>query len=950
MEENAENHFSKKILLLSVLFLMVNVAWYALALLWKTPAEYRIGPPKLVFSEGQEVLVKTPYDRGFVEARLGQTLITGTSIKTGNRGFAQIVLENNVLRLDENTEVDLLENNFREWSPLPYETDVPRLAFGLKGGNLWVNAFDPVEIQTARSSVEFSHTVGSFSYIPPMNRIMAIVGSADLTLKGESGTPLVTYVIPYYNQVAFVDTQIIQEYARLEPSKLRKELKLAPIAKSVLSDEWVSRNIAVDTERLEAKSRTIESSSLFSFWDKYYNIRQMLTVIPSAKRQLALSHTQTVLEYLLGAVQKEGDKALAQSLLNELDALIAKLPQDPLMKQILSETYFDIGTVDFPSVAYLIKDNLRDELLSMDGSRILRSYFSDIYHELEKGNPDNAEKIASVWLSKWQKKAVAGNEREFENQTRMFHSLLLSYSDRVTPGLLAALDQSEEMRLASAQNSEDTLFAVIQERLEMSKALVAAYRYVAAKNYLRQSYESLKIDELTGDVAAKSIFLDEAQYLAQRIEYAEKEMRGAAQPINETDYKAYLEHVKESQALSENLKTFLQVGEEEAPPVSVPKAKDVMDRFAASRISVIEEDIAPEADNPFSFAVKNARLIDRAPDGSSITFNGIYDYSTDAVQDLAVAGVPLRGNYDLRDLVAVLTKGGETKGEQAPADETLNFFTEANDEALRTQIMAQDMAKEILRKDLSANGVNLTDSTQVEVLDPATLSRFSIKGAFLTVSGGSKKSVMVDFEYSILGKMASSIVIAPDQKKVAGEHPLKDLSTLVSMILGAEEVRQASIKQFEAQLKSWDLILDPQNMAVEGGGDLVRFTDMKFVALPLQFDGVFDLKNNRFSEASHALLESKDVTVETYLDELGKKFIEDFLQKRGIAVAGSQITASYPFETIGIAGYGSGDQKFDFDVDLNNNQLRSVTVEGSGATVDSMTFDEFKIIAGEPLP
>ncbi len=405
-------HFSKKILLLSAVFLLINMAWYVLVLLGNEGEMYRKVAPALVFAGAQEVEVKTPYDADYRMPMASQALVAGTSVRTGEKGFAQITLDSNVIRLDQDTEITLSENNFLNFDSLPYETDRPRLAFDLVRGSVWVNAFDSVEVGTPRSSASFWHSVGSFTYAAPMNRIMVITGSVDLALKDEKGKTLVTYVIPFRNQATYADSQIVPDYARLQPSKLRKELKLSSIPKAVLEDEWVARNIKVDTERLNAENDFINSPSLYSFWDRYYTVKEGLTVTPFMKRQTILAHAKLKLDYLLGALRKNADTVTAKQVLNEFDTLIALLPKDPQTKNLVAETLFSIGTVDFGSEPYLVKENLREQLLALDGHKLLRSYFSDLAYALDNSSLDKAEKIASAWVSQWKKKGMAGHGAE----------------------------------------------------------------------------------------------------------------------------------------------------------------------------------------------------------------------------------------------------------------------------------------------------------------------------------------------------------------------------------------------------------------------------------------------------------------------------------------------------------------------------------------------------------
>ena len=319
MDENLNMHFSKKILLMSLLFILVNAAWYITSVFVNAGDVYKSVAPRLVFAESHDIQVKTVYDDSYHSAVPDQELLAGTFIKTGEREFAQVMLEDNVIRLDENTEIVLKENNFAEYSS--YEQNLPRLTLGLISGSLWINSFDRIEIDSTRSIAQLSHSVGIVTYNQPMNRVMVVTGSADLALLDEKGDKIAGFMIPLNNQVTYVDNQIVPEYAQLMQSKLKKELKLAPIAQAVYADEWVKANTQVDDKILQAKNDYVYSDLYYSVKDKYYRLRSYLTFIPNTKRQLTLDRVDLMLRYILGGLDKNGKTDLAETMLADIENL-----------------------------------------------------------------------------------------------------------------------------------------------------------------------------------------------------------------------------------------------------------------------------------------------------------------------------------------------------------------------------------------------------------------------------------------------------------------------------------------------------------------------------------------------------------------------------------------------------------------------------------------------------
>ena len=149
--EAIKQHFSKRILFLSFIFLLITGAWYILTMLSQSPYMYSEIAPKLVFASTQDVEVKTLYDADYYSANSGQSVFSDMSIKTSELEFAEITLGNNVVRMDQNTEIVLKENN--------YGNNEFRLTFELVNGSLWVNAFGGLEIETAQSTTKFSHSI-----------------------------------------------------------------------------------------------------------------------------------------------------------------------------------------------------------------------------------------------------------------------------------------------------------------------------------------------------------------------------------------------------------------------------------------------------------------------------------------------------------------------------------------------------------------------------------------------------------------------------------------------------------------------------------------------------------------------------------------------------------------------------------------------------------------------
>jgi hypothetical protein len=285
MPKELTPHFSRKVLLISFIFLLANLGIYGLRYMVGQPDLLRSVAPKLVSEKISEVEIKSAYDEAYVAAQPDQEVFSGSFVKTEEGEFVELVLGENSIKLDENTEVQLLRNTFQ--GGVRYMPDMPRLILKLHSGNIWVDAFDLLEIETQRSRVRLNHGIAIMTYSAPINRLMVVTGAADLKLLTEEGEVLSEFVVPLHNQVTFVDTQLTETYAALKPSKLRKELKMTPISEAVLEGEWVAQN-AYDFQEDQAtfSSGLIMSSLSYRLRSAYQSVVSALTFIPEARRNL----------------------------------------------------------------------------------------------------------------------------------------------------------------------------------------------------------------------------------------------------------------------------------------------------------------------------------------------------------------------------------------------------------------------------------------------------------------------------------------------------------------------------------------------------------------------------------------------------------------------------------------------------------------------------------------
>ena len=97
-----------------------------------------------------------------------------------------------------------------------------------------------------------------------------------------------------------------------------------------------------------------------------------------------------------------------------------------------------------------------------------------------------------------------------------------------------------------------------------------------------------------------------------------------------------------------------------------------------------------------------------------------------------------------------------------------------------------------------------------------------------------------------------------------------------------------------------------------------------------------------FTEVHHELLSQKDVGIESYFNDLGRKFVLKFMSDQGFTIPSEQLTMTFPFSVIAVRGYEVKDKKLDFDVNVGARRLQNMSIQGTTSRVDSMTFDELK--------
>ena len=949
MPESVFPPFSKKILLISVLFLLVNIAWYALFVFVNQNQEYRRVAPELIFSDSEGVQIKTRYDADYLSPKTGHTLVAGTTIRTQEGETAEILLENNIIRIGENTEISFTENNFSEY--ITYEASLPRMKFLLKKGTVWVNAFDGVEISTERTVAYFSHAVGVMNYDSSLNTITAITGTVDLLLNDQKGQKLAEFVIPLQNQVKYTDSQIIPDYALLKNSKLKKELKLTSVQKDIMENDWVEKNTKIDNNILKIEDDFIESAGEYRFKDFENRFRSLFTFNAETKREMKLERIRLTIDYLLGSAKKVNNNE-TERLLKKLDELTLGMQDTPEVKKLFTTAFFSVGMVNANTSLYVIKDYFLGYLFRQGGSKVLRVYLTDMMGNLQAGFSESAGKIGSEWLSKWQKNdAVLKNTYEFNLQYQMMKNIIMDYADKVTQDILNILDKAGQIQLDIYNDEEklesdfeEKLFNITQDRLDLVYSLIDVYRYALAKQYLVMSYEPLKIDDLDTKSAAREVFIERSKLLLQRIKFGEEVMNNARQPIDEEAFRTYYQNKVRDNLILEDLQKLLEGKQETADVMESYSVNDVVTKFAESRISVASKDITQDENLIFIFDIKNARLLDRNHNNERVSFDARYDITANAVNNVMVDGKPLIGHFSLDDLVQGLIREEVKTEDQEGVDDDINDLIDpASDDLDRKRRESEDGAKYLAKEKLKENGVDIAKSEDIKILDNITLDRFHIPQAFINVN---KSSIAIELDYDdSLEKGLNIVITKPVEIKISESVSLAEISKVVVATVEREQQNEVLIKKLSDKINSMKMILDKSDITVSDDFKTAEFKNLGTDGISLGISGTYNFEDQTFSKLSNPLLNSDETDLLEYVKEYAYLFVIDYLKKEQISVTRDQIQMSYPFTTINIINYSYNRRMMSFVLDIKENILKDVTLMDTGDKMESMTFDQFRTIA-----
>lgn len=918
--------------------LALNVVWFLLFLANQEQEAFREVAPELKFAKIQDVQIQPVGSGEFVPAEENQRVLSGSVLKTGPSSFAELRLDRNVVRFDENTEAVLLKNNFTN-------PGQPRLELELRSGKLWVNAFDSVLVQTRQTEAYFDRSVGAYEYTEPLSQIFSIVGDAGLRLSGEDGNLLTSFTLPPSTQVRYVDAQLIDVYNRLEYSKLKKELKLVPISDIALDDLWVEINTKTDSSLFleEASEDYIFSLNEYLFRNQLYSLRAMASFVPEQKVAEQLKLAQGKMYYVLGGLHENGQRTQAKEILQEFEALAKELESDPQLIEFMERQFFVIRNVEKGTPAYLAKDLLRNLLFSEARPELLRTYLEDIDFALRIEDSDQAEMIAEDWLKSWNPALRSSQPSEFTAQARILQTIITSHSDIVDTGLLLVFDAAGDFRLEGADYDDEVLFEVALERLEVARALVASYRYGQAKSYLQSSYESLNLEEQETSAAAREVFLQEATLLGERIAFAERNLRGAAVPIDETQFINYLRNRERDKALEQRFFEFLESTREPDETIVYPTPTEVSEQFTAARIVVLDEDILARPDFPFEFDIVTARLVDRARDGSAITFSGTYDTVTNGIYNITLNDEPIRGSFSLTDFVRSAARGETLAKTSIPDGPSISEFLNDTtaEESERAQVVAQDLASQLAISELEQFGIGVPSLQYVQVLNTQSLDQFRFSSIVIR-DELTRKEFEVSFDYNSTTKVISKVRFTDFVIDLPSTLPVE---AFVDTVLGRFAEQEEAVKRFDQAIQVFTragIVVDPADLDfLDEQGTRMEVRAARFRDYPIEFSGTYSRETSQFETVTSSYFSGESISISDFANEATRQWLVGHFGSNGVILDPGTIASRMPAEQVAVEGHVQGTRTLNFLFDLRSNRFLDVEVTGSEESFEVLNFGEF---------
>ncbi len=792
------SRFSLRSFILSLTALALTAALVAVDHRETTQASVIQMAPIVRFEEGEMVQIKPFANQDYIEATNGQSIFSGSYLKTAEGSVAEITLNKTQFELKENTELEFIQNNSGDL--FNYASQTPRLHLGLNQGQLWVNADHPIQIESNTFIVQLNHATAFLDMQSNLSQVAVLDGSAELKLKNEQGQIINKIVVPLNSQVSFSADQITQNYLALEPSKLRKELNAQAVTNQIENDPWYL-SLEDKKSNVAYHKQTLNSELRYAAQISFENMQSALAIRPQAQLKIDQSRLQSKLSYLLGKLKTENDRLKAQEVLDEIDGIIMPYSKDRIIQKTLKKTFAEVQGATFGTVEYMLKEKLFTYLMPSEGPSVLAVHLADFARLMESGQIESAAVVLDKWATQWTEQIIQSDLDEYEREGQILKNILRTHIAEVTVPMLDHFDQTGQNRMQHREDKQEIRFEVAQDRLDIVTSLLASYQYPLAKQYLKNSYLSLDIVNLSENSSTAELFLETGTLLARRIDYALNILGGQAIPIDETAFQNYLDERTRDELLVEDLSMLLDIEAQAAEPI--PKesqevsAQEVFERLTALDFEIELENIQAIDASQGTFQLKDVVKPTNDPQ-VTYTFEAQYAYAEDALTNINLNEQLFKGPVLLEDMNRLLVEAdspsASSTDENVPGlDELLTDQSELTSQ--EDQALANDLAVRLALSQLQAAGVTVTDpKTDIQITDSVSLEQFNIQNALIK-STVDEREFAIRFDYSTQTQMAQNITQIAEGEGLSAES----ITDSVSIEALANVVTQFVLKQEEAQ-------------------------------------------------------------------------------------------------------------------------------------------------------
>ena len=863
-------------------------------------------------------------------------------LKTDSNQNAELMVGQNKVVLDQSTEIQL-----QAYSPvatLSNSKQDAQLSLKLLSGRVWVEAPGSVEIKTDKNSFRFDQSLGVVDYNQKNNQVIALEGGIRIELEKKA-----SFYLPLNNAIAFSDGEIIDEYFELNSDALQKTLGMFQWSKALMAeDPWLFTQLEESKAIRGIQAKRQVGHFVYQLGNAYHHSLLALSFLSPRTQSILEANIDLKLDHVLSHLNEKGDLNATQALLAELEQILNETQLTPALRHGLIQAFQKTQFSAPGTPAFALKQFAIEQLAPLHGPELLAMHLSDAKKALDSQDQPQAQWLLKTWEKQWAQIPMNKNLDEYNRQSQQLNHILLSHTDLLSIELLDVFNQTGRIQLEQSQDPEKLRYELLEAHLMLTDRLVNQFDYLLARDYLRSSYTSLNINlnELNADES--QTFLTQGTLLAQRIQYALDALHGAAEPINEVEFAAYVEGKKKESALADELITLLQLeGQGVELTLTVPSINDIRERFLEAGITLSTVDIT--ADSDFAFSFKEASYTLTRPVELELIFEGSYDYISNTLSDIKTQQKAYNGSVAFEDLDKLFQSGTFTpilgSGPRLPGSSIDELLADDQRQAnAEDQALSEDLAIKLAITQLNEAGIEVSPlRSNIEILDPENLNQFWIKEAQFIDPEDEKEVVMIQLNYSTLAQMVTHVKTL-EEELILESAPQNNLLPLLHEALIEFRADLAMKEKFIRLVQKSNWEIDSKKIIVLADSTL-KLVDLSLENLPLTVNAIYNPKTERFETIFHPLYTGKKISPDDYFEELVDRFIIQALIKEGIAITTDQVVASSPFSTIQIKDVEIGPVHFNFMLDLESLQPANVRVVETGASLGNLTFNELEDFA-----